>query len=149
MWQKTESLVERAKQCFFGPMRVSILSDPNGSNTTAAAAVICAQQEIDLGGKTISILAGTGPVGQRIAQIIAGPASAGGPATTIRGLLAWPGKSPESFVNSYRKKLLQIRKPSLFRRKPPIQMRRSLPLRAVTSCLPRVPLELNYSHRHG
>ncbi len=51
------------------------MSDPNGSNTTAAAAVLCAQKHIDLAGKTITILAGTGPVGQRIAQIVAGPAS--------------------------------------------------------------------------
>ena len=81
---KTESLVELAKRCFFGPMRVSILADPNGCNTTAAAAVICAQRHGDLAGKTITILAGTGPVGQRIAQIVAGPATAGAEPPTIR-----------------------------------------------------------------
>ena len=69
--KKTEALVEISKECFFGPMRVSILSDPNGSNTTAAAAVICAEQHLSLSGTTITILAGTGPVGHRIAQIIA------------------------------------------------------------------------------
>ena len=81
---KTEALVERAKQCFFGPMRVSILSDPNGSNTTAAAAVICVQKELDLTNKTVTILAGTGPVGQRIAQIIAGPATKDSQVAAIR-----------------------------------------------------------------
>ena len=81
---KTESLVDAAKKCFFGPMRVSILADPNGSNTTAAAAVICAQRHGDLAGKTITILAGTGPVGQRIAQIIAGVATTGSEPPTIR-----------------------------------------------------------------
>ncbi|MFK7769206.1 MAG: NADP-dependent methylenetetrahydromethanopterin/methylenetetrahydrofolate dehydrogenase [Mariniblastus sp.] len=81
---KTEALIERAKNCFFGPMRVSILSDPNGSNTTAAAAVLCAQKESELDGKTITVLAGTGPVGQRIAEIIAGPATTGSTQTTIR-----------------------------------------------------------------
>jgi hypothetical protein len=81
---KTEALVEAAKKCFFGPLRVSILSDPNGSNTTAAAAVICAQKHIDLSGKTVTILAGTGPVGQRIAQIIAGPGTKSSNAPSIR-----------------------------------------------------------------
>ena len=81
---KTDSLAEAAKKCFFGPLRVSMLSDPNGSNTTAAAAVISAEKHIDLAGKTIAILAGTGPVGQRIAQIIAGPATRDTNAPTIR-----------------------------------------------------------------
>lgn len=81
---KTEVLVESAKKCFFGPLRVSILSDPNGCNTTAAAAVISAEKHIQLAGKTITILAGTGPVGQRIAQIIAGPATRESDAPTIR-----------------------------------------------------------------
>ncbi|MDG1872679.1 MAG: NADP-dependent methylenetetrahydromethanopterin/methylenetetrahydrofolate dehydrogenase [Mariniblastus sp.] len=72
--KKTEAIVEAAKNCFFGPMRVSVLSDPNGCNTTASAAVICAQKHIDLSDKTVTILAGTGPVGQRVAQIIGGPA---------------------------------------------------------------------------
>ena len=72
---KTDAMVEAAKKCFFGPMRVSVLSDPNGCNTTASAAVICAEKHIELSGKTVTILAGTGPVGQRVAQIVAGPAS--------------------------------------------------------------------------
>ncbi len=69
--EATEKIVEQASSCFFGPMRVSYLSDPNGSNTTAAAAVICAEKHLALAGQTITILAGTGPVGLRIAQIIA------------------------------------------------------------------------------
>ena len=81
---KTEALVAAAKKCFFGPLQVSILSDPNGSNTTAAAAVICAQKHIDLSGQTITILAGTGPVGQRIAQIIAGPGTKASNPPSIR-----------------------------------------------------------------
>ena len=65
-------------------MRVSILSDPNGCNTTAAAAVICVQKELELANKTVTILAGTGPVGQRIAQIIAGPATKDSQVAAIR-----------------------------------------------------------------
>ena len=34
-----EAVLERVKQTFFGPFRVSVLFDANGSNTTAAAAV--------------------------------------------------------------------------------------------------------------
>ena len=60
------------------------MSDPNGCNTTAAAAILCAQQEIDLAGKTVAVLAGTGPVGQRIAHLIAGVATAGQALPTIR-----------------------------------------------------------------
>lgn len=74
---KTEALVDAAKQAFFGPVRVSLMSDPNGSNTTAAAAVLCVQKHVNLDNKHIVILAGTGPVGQRIARIIASVAGVG------------------------------------------------------------------------
>lgn len=67
--QHTERLVKKAKSTFFGPMRVSIMSDPNGSNTTAAAAVLCALKHSDSFGK-VTVLAGTGAVGQRIARLI-------------------------------------------------------------------------------
>lgn len=73
--EASEALVAKAKASFFGPMRVSLMSDPNGSNTTAAAAVICAQKHIDIDDKTVTILGGTGPVGMRIAHLIAGPAT--------------------------------------------------------------------------
>jgi len=83
--EQTEKIVERAIKCFFGPMRVSLMVDPNGSNTTAAAAVLSAEKHVDLAGKTITILAATGPVGQRIAQIIAYQTSqADAPPATIR-----------------------------------------------------------------
>lgn len=66
---KTERLVQKTKDTFFGPMRVSLMSDPNGSNTTAAAAVLCALQHEKSFSK-VAVLAGTGPVGQRIARLI-------------------------------------------------------------------------------
>jgi hypothetical protein len=78
----SEALLAKAKASFFGPMRVSIMSDPNGANTTAAAAVLSAMRHIEFAGKEITVLAGTGPVGMRIAQLIAGPAT-NGPAATI------------------------------------------------------------------
>lgn len=79
--EATEALVAKAKNSFFGPMRVSFMSDPNGCNTTAAAAVLSAKKHIDFVGKTITILAGTGPVGMRIAHLIAGPATGQSDAT--------------------------------------------------------------------
>lgn len=66
----TEGLVSKARKAFFGPMRVSYMSDPNGSNTTAAAAVLCALDHLDRF-EVVTVLAGTGPVGQRIAKLIA------------------------------------------------------------------------------
>ena len=37
-----EKLLDDTRKCFFGPMRVSVMMDSNGSNTTAAAAVLAA-----------------------------------------------------------------------------------------------------------
>ena len=65
-----EELLAKVQSVFFGPMRVSVLMDSNGSNTTAAAAVLAAAKHLDLNSTTALILAGTGPVGQRAAQII-------------------------------------------------------------------------------
>src|SRR5207253_6917612 len=38
-----EELLTKVRDCFFGPMRVSVMLDSNGANTTAAAAVLCAR----------------------------------------------------------------------------------------------------------
>jgi len=65
-----ESLLEKVQSLFFGPVRVSILIDSNGSNTTAAAAVLAAGKHVDLSNTTALLLGGTGPVGQRAAQIL-------------------------------------------------------------------------------
>ncbi|MFI4877176.1 MAG: NAD(P)-dependent methylenetetrahydromethanopterin dehydrogenase [Blastopirellula sp. JB062] len=64
-------LFSAALDSFFGPMRVSILFDPNGANTTAAAAVLAAGRHLQLAGAETLVLAGTGPVGQRAAQLLA------------------------------------------------------------------------------
>lgn len=65
-----DSVTQKILRTFFGPMRVSVMVDPNGANTTAAAAVISAEKHVQWIDTTVVILAGTGPVGQRIAQII-------------------------------------------------------------------------------
>lgn len=67
-----ELLLERVRKTFFGPVRVSVMMDSNGSNTTAAAAVLSAKKHVrSLTGVEALVLAGTGPVGQRAAQLLA------------------------------------------------------------------------------
>src|SRR5262245_18068001 len=66
-----EELLAKANAAFFGPMRVSILLDANGANTTAAAAVLAAAKHVDLRGATAVVLGGTGPVGERAARLLA------------------------------------------------------------------------------
>lgn len=66
-----EALVKAVKKAFFGPMRVSVLMDSNGSNTTAAAAVVAASKHLKLAEASAVVLGGTGPVGHRAAQILA------------------------------------------------------------------------------
>ncbi|MDX1946590.1 MAG: NADP-dependent methylenetetrahydromethanopterin/methylenetetrahydrofolate dehydrogenase [Pirellulaceae bacterium] len=66
-----EELLRQVTECFFGPLRVSVLLDANGANTTAAAAVLAAAKHVPLAGATAVVLAGTGPVGQRAARLLA------------------------------------------------------------------------------
>jgi hypothetical protein len=66
-----EELLKQVKACFFGALRVSVLLDANGANTTAAAAVLAAAKHVELRGATAAVLAGTGPVGQRAAHLLA------------------------------------------------------------------------------
>ena len=67
-----EQLLAMAQDALFPPLSVSIMLDSNGSNTTAVAAVVKIEQTLgDLKGKKVLILAGTGPVGQRAAGLLA------------------------------------------------------------------------------
>jgi hypothetical protein len=52
-------------------LRVSVLLDANGANTTAAAAVRAAANHQDLKNAKALVLGGTGPVGQRVALLLA------------------------------------------------------------------------------
>jgi methylenetetrahydrofolate/methylenetetrahydromethanopterin dehydrogenase (NADP+) len=67
-----ERLLEAARKAFFGPFRVSVMLDPNGSNTTAAAAVVKLVRAVggDVRGCRAAVLAGTGPVGTRAAGLL-------------------------------------------------------------------------------
>ena len=66
-----EALLAAVRGKFFGKFRVSIMFDCNGSNTTAAAAVAWLAHRRDLAGKRAVVLAGSGPVGQRAAVLLA------------------------------------------------------------------------------
>ncbi len=66
-----ELLFKAARDSFFGPFQVSIMLDSNGCNTTAAAAVAKISGAMELKGKKVVVLAGTGPVGQRAAGLLA------------------------------------------------------------------------------
>src|SRR5438128_1108886 len=68
-----ERLLEEVRRHFipqFG-LRVSILLDANGANTTAAAAVRVAGKHLDLKGAPALVLGATGPVGQRVVRLLA------------------------------------------------------------------------------
>jgi hypothetical protein len=69
--EEGQELFEKVRSVFFGPMRVSVMMDSNGSNTTAAAAVLAAKKHLDLKGRRALVLGSTGPVGQRAAQLLA------------------------------------------------------------------------------
>lgn len=52
-------------------LSVSVLLDPNGANTTAAAAVRAAARHVDLKTVKALVLGATGPVGRRVALLLA------------------------------------------------------------------------------
>ena len=71
-----EAVFDSVRKTFFGPVRVSVLLDPAGANTTASAAVVAAGRHLPLGdpaaaaaGRAV-VLGGTGPVGQRVARLL-------------------------------------------------------------------------------
>lgn len=66
-----EALFAAIGKKFFGNFRVSVMFDSNGSNTTAAAGVAKLGLRGSLAGKRAVVLAGTGPVGQRAAAMLA------------------------------------------------------------------------------
>lgn len=65
----SEIVGEAVKKAFFGPVSVSVMLDPNGSNTTAAAIVRKVMTNYDVTGKRVVII-GSGPVGQRAALFL-------------------------------------------------------------------------------
>jgi hypothetical protein len=67
-----ERLLAAVQKVFFGPMRVSVMLDSNGSNTTAVAAVAKLREAAGgVRGRRVLVTAGTGPVGLRAAGLLA------------------------------------------------------------------------------
>ena len=66
-----EAVFEEVQKTYFGPVRLSVMMDSNGSNTTAAAAVLTARKHLDLSQCQALVLGGTGPVGLRVVQLLA------------------------------------------------------------------------------
>lgn len=66
-----QELFSKIQSIFFQNFRVSVMLDSNGCNTTAAAGVALITSTTDVKGKTAVVLAGTGPVGQRAAAMLA------------------------------------------------------------------------------
>ncbi len=64
-------LLAAVQKHFFPGFQVSVMLDSNGCNTTAAAAVAKMASSKPLAGKKAVVLAGTGPVGQRAAAMLA------------------------------------------------------------------------------
>jgi methylenetetrahydrofolate/methylenetetrahydromethanopterin dehydrogenase (NADP+) len=88
---KGEALLKALQKKFFGPFRVSVMLDPNGSNTTAAAGVALLAKATKLKGKKAVVLAGTGPVGMRASALLA-QEGAGHRGTLRRGGQASAGR---------------------------------------------------------
>jgi len=76
-FRKVNDMLEKAKKCMFPPFELSVIVDPRGAYTTATAAVaktlgLSLEKKIgDLENKTVTVLAGTGPVGQTAARLYA------------------------------------------------------------------------------
>lgn len=68
--QAGAQVLEAVQNAFFGPVRVSAMLDSNGSNTTAAAAVVAARRHLPFGPEISATVVGTGPVGQRAIRML-------------------------------------------------------------------------------
>ncbi|KKM08939.1 hypothetical protein SY88_20975 [Clostridiales bacterium PH28_bin88] len=67
-----EELLAETMHTFFGPVRVSVMHDSNGCNTTAAAMVKKIAGAVEVRGEKVAVLGGSGPVGARAAVLLAG-----------------------------------------------------------------------------
>ena len=66
-----EAVLRATVKTFFNPLRVSVMLDSNGCNTTATAAVVKIVTSVPVRDQKVVVLAGTGPVGQRVAALLA------------------------------------------------------------------------------
>ncbi len=67
-----ERLLAAVTATFFGPFRVSVMLDANGANTTAVAGCARIRESLgDIRGRRAVVIAGSGPVGSRVAGLLA------------------------------------------------------------------------------
>ncbi len=105
-----EAVLKAVTDTFFGAFRVSVLFDANGSNTTAAAAVLATIQGMggSVAGARVAVLAGTGPVGRRVARLLTrlgaevaiGSRSADRAGEVAAAIGSMTGRSPSVFSTS-------------------------------------------------
>jgi len=72
-----EAVARRVRGAFFGAVRVGVLVDPAGANTTSGAAVLAVARHLALDRGAAApchavVLGATGPVGARVAALLAG-----------------------------------------------------------------------------
>ena len=94
-----EALVKAVAAAFLGPLRVSVLLDANGANTTAAAAVLAAEKHSPLADSIAVVLGGTGPVGRRAVHLLAQLAP---PCGSVRAMKPAPPKCARTCRPRYR-----------------------------------------------
>jgi len=76
-FKRANEILEKIKKCMFPPFELAVVVDPKGAYTTASAAVaktleLSKKRGLgDLEGKTVAVLAGTGPVGKTAARLYA------------------------------------------------------------------------------
>jgi hypothetical protein len=76
-FKRVNEILEKIKQCMFPPFELAIIIDPRGAYTTATAAVAktlelsLKKRSGNLENKKVTVLAGTGPVGQTAARLYA------------------------------------------------------------------------------
>lgn len=76
-FKRANDVLERVKKCMFPPFELAVMIDPRGAYTTASAAVAktlelsLAKNSGNLENKMVTVLAGTGPVGQTAAKLYA------------------------------------------------------------------------------
>ena len=117
MWWRRGGTIEAVRRRFLAKFRVSVLFDANGSNTTAAAAVLAALEGSggSLEGVKAAVLAGTGPVGQRVARLLSrlgaevavGSRAIDRASSTASSIGAITGRSLSSFSSASESSLLE------------------------------------------
>jgi len=76
-FKRVNEILEKIRKCMFPPFELAIIVDPKGAYTTATAAVAkTLELSLEKGfgnleNKTVTVLAGTGPVGQTAARLYA------------------------------------------------------------------------------